>query len=1080
MKTPDIAIFSRGGGGNVIALAALALSVASTATAGVKYWDNPDFKEFDVGDYVQDGLVLNYDGIRNAGADCPHNPSATTWVNLGTGGSAYDMVKKGSPASSYWTGNGFYFDNKTWFVTPNTLNHGDSYEIESLVDAEHDSQPNIGYILFLSTVRPRNTDEGWRYGSIGIRAKNTTYTGQKSPYDGGVMCLNTDRSTMGAGTAKRPILRDETFQYLTAIANDTYTALFTGLDEPTDAPGYSGLGSGGTALESEALYFYLGGHNANNKDDTTTAECLTGTIRNFRYYSAPLSREQRAWNRVVDEARYFHRRGAIPVTNVVVAVSGIDGISDDHFALDEDGYTFTAPASRTVAGKRYALGGYTLETWDGSAWVADGEGTHTGNSVSLSDTSALVRITWQYSRPSGEGQLKHYDVGDYVTDGLLLFYDGILNQGVGNAHSYDATTWVNIGNGDGSQDFTLALNHKLASSGAPGCWGDDGFNFLGYSEFRKDSLTLAHPTTHSIQILVDASAADQLYNVAYPYATAWDYSSFCISKTSSDPKKESFFWNACGNNAPNKPYVFNSDGHYDYATAIMNGSAKTLAFTDGVDIPSSGSLADGFYQSETDFPSFNAARIFLGGYNADTRLLVGKVKFFRYYPNKALTPAEVLKNRKVDEYRYFGRYIVTNVLVQSTYKYLEGYDKCGPYEVDGSYTFVAPDEVTAPNGIKYACDGYTVEVPDGSGWKVIASGTGNAYFYETSAGTVRLTWKWKPVSGRRTKDDYSLDDLSQAGLALHYDGLLNQGLGEARSTTSSKWVNLGSAGPSMDLSTQRKSGDTSAWGDKGYEYAGYTYFQSAVNTYVWGGSYSAQILADAKYADNKHVSGNYLAASSWNRFGMQVYGDKNLARSNVQGIGNDAMRVTYPTEDGIDYMTVIADAAAKVDYAFAGTKIPTSGNASSGYRPYTTQLDPYANYFRLGGWGGGNNGQGLTGTIYTFRYYDRVLTNEELVRNRNVDSVRYFGELATTNVVYNGKAYKVEGKYTWNAPEKVVEDDVERKTAGYWLETSDGTKTWHEWEAGESHEFTYDTAERNDTVTLTWGGPRPGMLIIVR
>ena len=89
-----------GGGGNLIALAALALTATSTATAGIKYWDNPDFKEFDVGDYVQDGLVLNYDGIRNAGADRPHSGSATTWVNLGTGGSDYDMVKKGSPASS--------------------------------------------------------------------------------------------------------------------------------------------------------------------------------------------------------------------------------------------------------------------------------------------------------------------------------------------------------------------------------------------------------------------------------------------------------------------------------------------------------------------------------------------------------------------------------------------------------------------------------------------------------------------------------------------------------------------------------------------------------------------------------------------------------------------------------------------------------------------------------------------------------------------------------------------------------------------------------------------------------------------
>ena len=67
-------------------LAALSLA-ALPALAGVKYWDNPDFKAFDVGDYVQDGLVVNYDGIRNAGPDAEHDPNAMTWVNCADTGS---------------------------------------------------------------------------------------------------------------------------------------------------------------------------------------------------------------------------------------------------------------------------------------------------------------------------------------------------------------------------------------------------------------------------------------------------------------------------------------------------------------------------------------------------------------------------------------------------------------------------------------------------------------------------------------------------------------------------------------------------------------------------------------------------------------------------------------------------------------------------------------------------------------------------------------------------------------------------------------------------------------------------------
>ena len=37
---------------------------------------------YDTGDYVQDGLVLHLDGIKNAGAGAEHSPTATTWANL--------------------------------------------------------------------------------------------------------------------------------------------------------------------------------------------------------------------------------------------------------------------------------------------------------------------------------------------------------------------------------------------------------------------------------------------------------------------------------------------------------------------------------------------------------------------------------------------------------------------------------------------------------------------------------------------------------------------------------------------------------------------------------------------------------------------------------------------------------------------------------------------------------------------------------------------------------------------------------------------------------------------------------------
>ncbi len=1047
----------------------------------MKYWDNPEFKAFDVGDYVQDGLVLNYDGIRNAGPNAAHDHNATTWVNLGTGGADYDMAKKGSPTSSYWTDSGFYFEGKTWFVTPNKVSVGTAYETETLVDAAYANQTSIGYILFTSTAYPRKDDAGWRFGSIGIRKYGNMYgqTINGTKYNA-TLCLNTDGNP-SAGTAKRPVLLDPAFEYLTAVANETYTCIFTGLAEPTGVPGRSNLASGNSSLTGNSLYFFLGGHNNNDNSETTTAETLIGTIRSFRYYSAPLSREQRAWNRVVDEARYYHRRGALPVTNVVVAVTGINGIEDDHFALDGDGYTFTAPTSRTIEGKRYSLDGYTLETWNGSSWVSDGAGTHAGNSAAISDTTGKVRLTWQYSRPAGEGQLAHYDVSDYVQNGLVVHFDGIRNQGVSSPHSNDATTWINLGSGGSANNAT----NTLGTSG--GYWTDDGYRFGGYgTKFVVETAHTWH-TDHTVQTLVDAAYADNKASSDgnYVFSSSWNKGALIV-RGGDSTKTVWFHTQGLAHKA--MPCVANQDPErFTYATAIHNGTAGTACVFTGTEPPTSGEITAGFLSYESSMAEYTS-KTAIGGWGGNVaQYLVGKVKNFRYY-SRVLTNDELAQNRKVDEYRYFGRYVVTNVLVQSTYSYLDGNEKAGPYEVEGSYTFTAPESVTIKvndKEITYACDGYTVETQDGIGWAALTSGTGNSYLYNTSAGTVRLTWKWKATSGIRTAKDYSLDDLSPAGLALHYDGKLNAGVGAAHSTTSTKWINLGSR-PGMDLTRATSGSDTSKhghWGDDGYVFTGNAQFGSPAGQ-QWATTFSAQALVDAKYADNTHVSGNYIAATTWSRFGMQIDGSRKVGRFNAQNDQDYAHRPNYPTKTGIDYMTAIHDAATQTAVVFPGTKAPTGGAVTEGYMHFDTFDGVENNQLRLGGWGGGPGGsQNLVGTMKSFRYYDRVLTEEELVRNRNVDAVRYFGELAVTNVVEvigtEETAYKVEGSWKFKAPPTVDDKTV----TGYRLEVLEENGDWVRKPFRHGTSFTYSEDDEEiggKKIKLEWAPQPPGMMIIVK
>ena len=121
--------------------------VALSATAGIKYWDNPAYRAYDVDCYVQDGLVLNYDGIRNAGPDADHDPDATTWKNLGTGGATYDMVQGGTAANSGWTdGKGFHFAGDAFFKSGGNQALPEYYEIQTLVDAKASDHTGIGYI----------------------------------------------------------------------------------------------------------------------------------------------------------------------------------------------------------------------------------------------------------------------------------------------------------------------------------------------------------------------------------------------------------------------------------------------------------------------------------------------------------------------------------------------------------------------------------------------------------------------------------------------------------------------------------------------------------------------------------------------------------------------------------------------------------------------------------------------------------------------------------------------------------------------------------------------------------------------
>ena len=1070
-----------------LAVAATALSALS-ATADIKYWDTPAYRAFDVECYVP-GAVWNYDGIRNNGADQPHSTTTTTWKNLGSSGANNDAwvryQKSGggwsntiAPASldpvdgrnlGSWTENGFTFTGDSEWRSGGSIDTGTNYTIQVLVNATASGQTKAA--PYLMSVQKDHF---------------AFYIDKANPR----LYWKTQDST----TSNHPFISGNDLGYATAILNgtDKTATFFSGTTTPTSGDGFRQFAS--VSGKSDAGYCICG-YTGNDGQ-------FVGTINFYRYYKRVLSDEELAWNRVVDEARFFKRVAPLPVTNVVVAtsVAGAYGVEPDGCYAVDGRHTFVAPATVNVGGIDYVCTGYTVETRNGDVWSEP-----VFHKAALFSPCAFVvtegecvRLTWQWAKAAGLANLG-YTVHDYVWDGLEVFYDGICNVGTNLTHSYSATNWVNLGtklhdndlfiqraNTDGN-GWETAMNLDVGNYD-PGFWTENGFSIKGKSRFRCNSPgRFDVDKNYSLQMLMDAKSSDQLSDDVYPFGA--NNSTFAFYMRKSDG---ALLWRYGGLAAASLPFM--AGGVYDYVTAIMKDANKQTFF-DGTTEPTSGNG----YKTNTS-ASYSDSGFCLGGYGkVDYKyFFVGTLKNFRQY-NRALTVAELAQNRKVDDWRYFGIPDNPNVVVQSTIPYLRGDEPDGPYAVDGSHTFSAPASATA-KGIEYACDGYTVETWDGSAWSGATSGDSNSYAYTTAAGLVRLTWRWRPVRGLRTAADYSFDDYSQAGLLWNYDGIRNQGGTDAdHDSSATTWKNLGSGGSDYDLAFRSGETTTGEWADDGYIFRGGPRFRGGGKVGPLK-NYTMQTLIDADIASQTASSSkySYIMNAYDGYFNISLVSpsyDGSAASSFCWRLENNATFMYFHAKDNkYSYATALMDYDNKKAMMFPDTAIPTEYHKDGTYGPqrlyheFASVTSKETTGYGLGN--RNNNGtEGLVGTIKNFRYYDRVLTEEEIVRNRNVDAVRYFGALGVTNVyvVAGGGtqaetgAYKVEGEWTFHAT-TVDKDGVLKPVKGYYIQTlENGQLSRRVWHDGDTFKYSEDDPiTGGKTVHLTWAFGQPGMCIIIR
>ena len=373
------------------ALCAVVLASAS-ASAGLLY---------EPGSYAaQENLVLHLDGIRNAGALKAHDSTAVVWADLASSRTAAfreissitcstTPKTRSVPATSLaagtsgWTDDGYYFNGTSLAQMSSSLTLGNTYTIQVVCDVDTDKF-QTRFTQSQSVSGPPSNDRNLQWpGFVG-----TTDTDGNDYCNIYYNCGSSERrvnAKMGNDNFKIYITKSSwNNRYLTAWANGSKASLFA-----TDSVGDQN--SFNKSIGTRTLTF---GSSYGSTDYGAWRRSLVGTIKSIRIYSKALTDAELATNRALDEARFFN---GVPVTNVVVAtaIAGLEGNeASGSYAFDAEGYTFAAPAHSTLGGKIYDCTGYTLETWDGSAWVDPVE--YEGTSCTLSDTPANVRLTWKW------------------------------------------------------------------------------------------------------------------------------------------------------------------------------------------------------------------------------------------------------------------------------------------------------------------------------------------------------------------------------------------------------------------------------------------------------------------------------------------------------------------------------------------------------------------------------------------------------------------------------------------------------------------------------------------------------------
>ena len=1040
-------------------------AVALSAQGALRQWEPSD--------YVQDGLVLHYDGIRNQGLGTPHDNAAASWVDLSPSGNDASTYSHSSASDNgAWTANGFVFATDSYWIVDNRTTLPGDFTLQAVCNT--------------TTASMQNT-KSWPnlVGNNGAGA-----SGNNDELAIFYHKNNKRLSTKFLNAYLDQYLTSWNCRYATVMRSGAQASLFDGTTPNLISTSKTG---------AIGVDFLIGGGTTDKNDSGSGDRRFTGTIHSVRVYSAALSNAELAWNRAIDEARFFGVASVpesvicadvlVPDAVIATAVAGANGAEAiGCYMVDQDGHTFRATPFASVSGASYACTGCTVAAWDDATGDWGAAETRDGVFAVAVAPGDKVKITWQWAAASGA-----LDANPYVTDGLVLHYDGIWNVGIGT-HDSSATTWKDISSTGNDAVFV--------SEASGGGWIDNAYNFETNGYFITQSAQ-DFGDDNTIQAVLGKPYTHQASTWPFIVGSSKDNDNFYSLYPSAGTTVALNVDGVTGLNYSTRPTI--TGWGQNYVTAMMHETNSIVFQTTTVPEFKVGTKA--YTAMGARYWTIGAPHTTSYSSAADRLARRHRVPFhaIRVY-NRLLTDAELAQNRAVDEARFFGTIPVSNaVIVASSIAGLEGRETSGTYFPDG-WTFAAGAGTNTVRGIGWQCAGYQIQTWDSenSCWGAQTSYVSSTYTSPASPfASVRLTWLWKPVSGIRTAADYALADYATGAVALHLDGIRNVGADAAHDSSATVWSDL--SGNGRDATLAGNSSGASAWnaaGD-GFFFASNAVFATSA-TFALGKSATIQILADAKRDNQRagaHNSVFAMPASSLNDGGIYYkYDGNNNAYYRTDNLNGSAWNNNAGIYNAASwsYLTALRDDAKTA--LVAGTDYPTTTSAAgveashyvtTGWLNGTKSDVASASAWRIGSSSSAGGGDPLYGTIKSVRLYDRLLSEDELAWNRSVDSARYFGELTVTNVVVDGKyanyegraagAYEVLGSATFTAGAATDAKGKVRPVVGYTVEAWNpetgiwGTAAYH---AGSSYAYTVGTDPAK--VRLTWKWQPDGTVVIFR